>query len=219
MKTTETIQEIEGKMDELDPESLRFQVLESVKKFKGNWLELGSYVNLVRKSQSFKKWDFPTFQVYCTRELKLKELTVNKLLRSYRVLQKEEPNFLSSALEEETPAAEIPDFESVDILRKALSRKQISDEDYEKMRSAVFQSEVQPRELGCQYRSLLAAAQEADVDPEEAWERNRRDAVKRMLASLRKVRSTMETTRVVRSGIVSSLKKLIEQIEEEIAGE
>ncbi len=218
MNTSKTIQEIEGKMDGLDPASLRFQVLESVKKFKGNWLELGSYVNLVRKSQSFKKWGFPTFQVYCTRELKLKELTVNKLLRSYRFLQKEEPGFLSSALEEETPTAEIPDYESVDILRKALSRKQISGEDYEKMRSAVFQSEVQPRELGRQYRSLLAAAREADVDPEEAWERNRRDAVKRVLASLRKVRATMETTRIVQAGIINSLKKLIEQVEEEIAG-
>ena len=92
---TKTMREIEEKMDRLEPERLRFQVLSAVKKFKGNWLDLGRFISLVQQKQLFKEWDFSTFDGYCTRELKLRQATVTKLLRSYIFLKKEEPIYLS----------------------------------------------------------------------------------------------------------------------------
>ena len=88
--TSKTLAEIDNLMEDLEPESLRFHVLDAVKRFKGNWLELGRFVSAVEKQGVFRDWGFATFDSYCTRELKLKRPTVVKLLNSFRFLKKEE---------------------------------------------------------------------------------------------------------------------------------
>ncbi len=212
---TKTIGEIEEKMENLDPESLRFQVLNSVKKFKGNWLELGRFVSVVEKKQAFRDWGFPTFESYCTRELKLRQQTVMKLLRSFLFLKKEEPAFLSAALADDTSAG-LPDYESVNILRQARARKSITGDDYDRLRAAVFKEETPPREVGRQYRSLLQDARDAALDPEEAWTKKRRESLKRVLGSLRTVKNTVELSQLLPAAGIETLKKLIEQVEQEI---
>lgn len=207
------MEEIELKMEGLEEESLRRQVLEAARKFKGNWTDLGRCLNLVREEQSFKEWGYPTLESYCTRELKLRKLTVSKLLKSFYFLNKEEPGFTSGP---RTGYGAMPDYESVDILRKARAQKRISEDDYQKMRSSVFQKGIQPRELGKQYRSMLQAAREAESSPEEAWEKRRRETVKKALSSLRSVKDTLDRSSFLSHRIVQNLKKLIKQIEEEL---
>lgn len=211
-----TMREIENKMDRLEPESLRFQVLEAVKKFKGNWLELGRFVSVVEKSQSFREWGFVTFESYCTRELKLRQQTVVKLLRSFLFLKREEPASLSAFLEDRDGAGRLPDYESVNVLRMARAKKAISEEDYGNLRSAVFDSDVQPREVGRRYRSMLQTARAAEADPEEAWLHKRRESLKKVLASLRTVKNTLELSQLLPGAFLATLKKLIEQVEEEL---
>ncbi len=217
MPKTKTIQEIEDKLALLDPASLRSQVLEAVKKFKGNWLELGRYLAAVDRKQTFKDWGFATFQSYCTRELKIREQTVAKLLRSFMFLKREAPDFLSTALAEEGRGERLPDFEAVDILRKARGRRTIGEDDYARMKEAVFRAEVEPRELGRQYRSLIEAAQAASVDPGAAWEKRKGETVRRVLGSLKSIRSTLEDNQFLSRAIVQALGQLIKRIEEEVA--
>lgn len=216
--TTKTLSEIETLMDGLEPESLRFHVLDAVKRFKGNWLELGRFISVVEKKGAFRDWGFATFEGYCTRELKLKRPTVAKLLNSFRFLRKEEPDFLSSALSA-GEKAEIPDYESVNILRQARAKKSIAGEDYARLRSAVFEDEVPARELGRQYRGLLQSAREAVLDPEEAFLRKRNESLKRILGSLRTIKNTVELSHLLPAPGLETLKKLISQVEEELAGE
>ncbi|MDP8214517.1 MAG: hypothetical protein RAO92_06000 [Candidatus Euphemobacter frigidus] len=219
MMRTKTMREIEEKMDHLDPESLRFRVLEAVKKFKGNWLELGRFVSVVEKSQTFREWGFVTFESYCTRELKLRQQTVSKLLRSFLFLKREEPASLSTFLEDGDGAGRLPDYESVNVLRLARAKKDISEKDYRKLRSAVFDGDVQPREVGRQYRSMLQSARADGVDPEEAWLRKRRELLKKVLGSLRSVKNTLELSQLLPAAGIATLKKLIEQVEEELTRE
>jgi len=216
---TRSISEIEDKMEHLEPESLRFQVLDAVRKFKGNWLELGRFVSVVGKKQSFREWGFPTFESYCTRELKLRQQTVDKLLRSYLFLKKEEPASLSAFLEDGDRIEKLPDYESVNVLRMARAKKAISEEDYGKLRSAVFADEMRPKEIGRQYRSLLQGARKSDLDPEEAWAKKRQEALKRVLGSLRTVKNTVELSQLLPAAGVETLKKLIAQVEEELVRE
>ncbi len=216
---TKIMREIEDNMDHLEPESLRFQVLEAVKKFKGNWLELGRFVNVVEKSQSFREWGFVTFESYCTRELKLRQQTVIKLLRSFLFLKREEPASLSAFLEDRYAAGRLPDYESINVLRMARAKKAISEEDYGKLRSAVFDGDTQPREVGRQYRSMLQVARDAEADPEEAWLRQRRESLKKVLTSLRTVKNTVELSQLLPDAGLATLKKLIEQVEEELTRE
>lgn len=210
------MREIEERMDRLEPESLRFQVLSAVKKFKGNWLDLGQFISLVRKKQAFKEWEYSTFESYCTRELKLRKATVGKLLKSYLFLKKEEPVYLSRKMEESDESGEIPDYNSINVLRMARSKKAISDDDYSRLRAAVFEDEVEPREVGRQYRSLLQTARDAGMDPEEAWAHQRNESLRKVLGSLRKMKNTVELTHLLRAGGVALLKKLIAQVEEEL---
>jgi hypothetical protein len=217
MPKTKTIQEIEDKLSVLDPESLRSQVLEAVKKFKGNWLELGRYLAAVNRKQSYKGWGFSTFPSYCTRELKIREQTVAKLLRSFLFLKKEAPDFLSSALEEEGRVERLPDFEAVDILRKARGRKTIGEDDYARMKEAVFKADVEPRELGRQFRSMIEAARSASVDPDEAWEKRKSETVRRVLGSLKSIRSTLEDNKFLSHAIVETLNQVIKRIEDEVS--
>jgi len=212
------MREIEEKMDSLDPESLRFQVLSAVQKFKGNWLDLGRFIALVQKKQLFKEWDYSTFDGYCTRELKLRQATVGKLLKSYLFLKKEEPVYLSRKLDEEE-SGKIPDYESVNVLRMARAKKAISEDEYGRLRSAVFNDETEPREVGRQYRSLLQSARSADMDPEEAWRRKRRESLKKVLSSLRTMKNTVELSHLLRDDGIEMLKKLIAQVEEELVAE
>jgi hypothetical protein len=215
--TSKTLDEIDNLMEDLEPESLRFHVLDAVKRFKGNWLELGRFVSAVEKQGIFRDWGFVTFDSYCTRELKLKRPTVVKLLNSFRFLKKEEPEFLSTALSagEKPP---LPDYESVNILRQARAKKAITGEDYARLRSAVFEDEVPAKEVGQQYRGLLQTAREAALDPEEAYLRKRKEALKRVLGSLRTIRNTVELSHLLPAPGLESLKNLISQVEDELTG-
>ena len=215
--TTKTLAEIESRMEDLEPESLRFQVLDAVKRFKGNWIELGRFVSVVESRGVFRDWGFASFDSYCTRELKLKKPTVVKLLKSFRFLKKEEPEFLSTALTGGEKAG-LPDYESVNFLRQARSKKAISGEDYARLRSAVFEDEVPAREVGRQYRGLLQTAREAALDPEEAYLRKRREALKRILGSLRNIKTNVEVSRLLPADGLETLKKLIARVEEELTG-
>jgi len=216
---TKTMREIEEKMERLEPESLRYQVLSAVQKFKGNWLDLGRFIALVQKKQLFKEWDYTTFDSYCTRELKLRQATVGKLLKSYMFLKKEEPVYLSRKLDGEDESGQIPDYESVNVLRMARAKKAISEDEYDRLRSAVFNDETEPREIGRQYRSLLQSARAAEMDPEEAWRRKRRESLKKILSSLRTMKNTVELSHLLRADGIDMLKKLIEQVEEELIEE
>jgi len=205
-------------MEGMDPGSLRSQVLDAVRRFKGNWLELGKFVSEVEKQGIFREWGFPTFESYCTRELKLKRPTVVKLLNSFRFLKKEEPAFLSSALAGGGRPA-LPDYESVNILRRARAKKTISGEEYGKLRSSVFEDQVPAREVSRQYRDFLQSAREAALDPEEAYLRKRKESLKRILGSLRNIRTNVELSQLLPAAGLEILKKLIAQVEEELTEE
>lgn len=213
---TKTIHEIEEKMNSLDPESIRFQVLSAVKKFKGNWLDLGRFIALVKKKQLFKEWNYATFDGYCTKELKLRSSTVEKLLKSYMFLKKEEPEYLSRKMDPESKDREIPNYESVNVLRMARQKKAISENEYGKLHSAVFKEELEPQEVGRQYRNLLQSVRAAEMDPEEAWARKRRQSLKKVLGSLRALKNNIELTHLLPAEGISILQKLIEQVENEL---
>jgi len=197
-------------------DDLRRQVLETVKRFKGNWMELGRYLNLVNSAQTFRAWDYSSFSGYCTRELRLRKQTVDKLLRSYAFLAREEPGYLKDALSGDSVVADV---ECVNVLRKARSRKDINEKDYGRIRQAVLEGGAEPREVGRQYRSLLAAAREEPADSREAWERCRVEKGKRVLTSLRRLRESLASERYFSRKVVDDLSLLIRRVEEELAAE
>ncbi|MBF0216569.1 MAG: hypothetical protein HQL30_06195 [Candidatus Omnitrophica bacterium] len=65
---TKVIRDIESKMDELDPESLRYKVLDGAREFKSSWIKLGQALYTVWKDKHFRGWGYAEFEVYTKKK-------------------------------------------------------------------------------------------------------------------------------------------------------
>lgn len=102
-----------------DPE--RSTMLRLTRRFKASWLELGEALSDVKRSKSWERWGYESFDVYAKTELKLRADTVEKLTGSYMFLHKRAPEVLRR-----DPLEALPSYQAIDYLRRAEER---ADED------------------------------------------------------------------------------------------
>ena len=127
-------QHIEQLMQSLDPGSDRYQVLDSARQFKASWVSLGEQLVTVNRNNLFSVWGYTSFEEYCSREIRIRKQTANKLTLAFGYLQRKEP-----ALLDRSELRPTPDFRSVDLLRRAEEEEQFSDEEYSGLRQAVIE--------------------------------------------------------------------------------
>ncbi len=135
---TKAIINLEKRMEGLSPESLRYQILEDVKAFKVSWIRLGQALYSVWNDKIYKEWGYEEFDSYTAREIGIRKPTALKLMRSYSFLKNKEPRYLAESCSENIEPAKIPDYEAVDVLRKAGDNKEIEPENYAKIRQYVL---------------------------------------------------------------------------------
>lgn len=128
---------IEGLMQQLDPASDRYQVLDTARKFKSSWVLLGEQLLKVSSHRLFQEWGFNSFEDYCSREIRIKQPTAQKLTLAYRYLEKEEPQLLARQSEFKP----LPDYRSVDLLRQAREEPAISEENFQRLRQTVIEED------------------------------------------------------------------------------
>ncbi|HEY7745111.1 MAG TPA: hypothetical protein VIA07_02155 [Desulfuromonadales bacterium] len=128
---------IERIMQELDPASPRYQVLATARRFKSSWVELGEKLLQIQKQGQFREWGYDSFEDYCSREIRIKKPTAQKLTLAYRYLEKDEPELLVR----QTELKPLPDYRSVELLRQAREEKAFSEEEYAGLRRAVIDEE------------------------------------------------------------------------------
>jgi predicted CopG family antitoxin len=87
--------QIEQIMQEVEPGSDRYRALESAKRFKSSWAELGERLAEVRRKKLFENWGYAVFEDYCSREIRIRKATADKLLMAYHFLEKSEPQLLA----------------------------------------------------------------------------------------------------------------------------
>lgn len=150
---------IERLMQELDPESDRYRVLESARRFKSSWVELGEKLLLVQKEQTFRTWGYDSFEEYCSREIRIKKPTAEKLTLAYRYLEQEEPELLARR----TELKPLPDFRNVDLLRQAREEKNFSQEEYAGLRQAVVEEDRSHPTVLKRFREV--ASRDGEVEP------------------------------------------------------
>ncbi len=186
---TKSIQDIELRMETLDPGSLRYQVLESAKNFKSSWIELGRYLYSVYKDKLYKDWGYLTFEAYCAKEIGIRQATAVKLLKSYSFLEREEPAFLKEESLEERKPTKIPSFESVNALRLAKSSDRISEHDYKEIREDILENAREDGEVKKKIRYIL----KSNPKPLSAEEKEeKKDAVlRRMIISLKNMKGEL----------------------------
>lgn len=152
---------IEKLMRELDPESERYRVLDTAKRFKSSWVELGDRLLRVNTRGLFREWGYESFDDYCVQEIRIKKPTAEKLTMAYRYLEKREPEML----ERRDELKPLPDYRSVDLLRQAREEKGFTDEEYAGLRKCVFDEERSHPTVLKRFKQVAAAREDGPTDP------------------------------------------------------
>lgn len=147
---TKGAKHIEQLLQELPPDSERYRILISAKRFKSSWTELGESLTRVANTGQFHEWGYTSFEDYCAREIRIRRQTADKLLLAFRFLEREEPGLLERR--EERP---LPDFRSVDLLRQAREEQSFKPEDYHDLRRAVVDEARSHPTISRQFHGML----------------------------------------------------------------
>jgi len=149
---------IETIMEHLEPGSDRYEVLDKAKRFKSSWVELGEKLLDVSKKGRFREWGYGSFEEYCVQEIRIKRGTAEKLTTAYRFMEKEEPQLLDRR-EELKP---LPDYRSIDLLRKAKEEKGFSDEEYGDLRKSIVEEERSHPTVLKKFKEVAALREEVN---------------------------------------------------------
>jgi hypothetical protein len=149
-KETRGSQHIEKLMQQLSPDSERYQVLATARQFKSSWVELGEWLARVSSGKRFAEWGFATFDDYCTGEIRIRRQTAEKLLLAYRFLERREQGLLERR--EQRP---LPDYRSIDLLRQADEGEHFSMAEYGELRQAVVAEERSHPVIARQFRDIV----------------------------------------------------------------
>ena len=195
---------IEKIMQELEPDSERYQVLDTAKRFKSSWVELGDKLLKVNSSARFREWGYTSFEEYCTQEIRIKKGTAEKLTLAYRYMERHEPELLSRR-EELKP---LPDYRSMDLLRRAREEKSFSDEEYSELRRHVVEEERSHPTVLKKFKEVSAARGEELSDPA--------NLLKAGLAAARRLDTALQAVTVVPTQYREQVRSLINHLEQEL---
>lgn len=149
---------IDSVMRHVEPGSDRYDVLEKAKRFKSSWVELGERLLEVSSKGRFREWGYQSFEEYCVQEIRIKRGTAEKLTLAYRFMEKEEPQILTTR-EELKP---LPDYRSIDLLRKAKEEKGFTEEEYGDLRKSVLEEERSHPTVLKKYKEVAALREEVN---------------------------------------------------------
>jgi hypothetical protein len=198
-KKTQAEQKMEVLLENMEPDSLRFQMLHAARKFKSNWLDLGAMLSEILRAEDFKDWGFEHFDGYCKQELMIKPDTVMKLIASFRYLEKYKPEMTR------TPEkfSVVPDFKAVDKLIQAEENPAlgIQDSDLKTLRHALLEEGLNPAGFKKRLQAMSSGGSiAAPRDNEElTLEKAKRalENVKKMIAVFQPDRSVLSALQTI----------------------
>lgn len=193
---------IETIMEQLEPGSDRYVVLDKAKRFKSSWVELGEKLLQVSSKGNFREWGYQSFEEYCVQEIRIKRGTAEKLTMAYRFMEKEEPQLLDKR-EELKP---LPDYRSIDLLRKAKEEKGFSEEEYGDLRKSVVEEDRSHPTVLKKYKEVAALREEV----------NPLAPIKASISAARRLDSTLRGLENPPSVYLAQVGEIIAHLEEEL---
>ena len=209
MPETKAIRRLQERMATLQPGSFRHEVLEAAKRFKNSWIDLGRMLWTVQRDKKFREWGYLTFDAYCVKEVGIRSATAQKLLHSYRFLENEEPAVLER-LTSQTPPAQLPSPESVQLLRRLRNRPELPVDDYQRVRSYVLEEGREVPEVRKEIKAILKAGQ---PDSEAVEVARAKSAARRMMGTLKSLRNQLSGSDLVPKKLLDEIGDLIKKLE------
>ena len=192
-------------------EKLREHIAQHAKDFKLSWLQLGQGLYSIWRDKLYHSWGFEKFEDYVIRELGLKKPLALKLVKTYFFVEQDEPVYLNKEFADSRETAIVPSYESLDVLRRARSSKEVTREDYTKLRKDVFEK---GKEASLVRRDLTAIIKERKkIDPDEARDARHDQSVRRLVAALRSFKKDMETLKLAEPEIIEDAEELLRRLE------
>ena len=203
------IAKIDKQLEELNPESLRYQVLVALRKFRSSWVELGKHLTDIAYGGDYKEWGYDDFEVYCASELGLKKPTVKKLMVSYNYMKSYEPDRLREKAVAEK-GYDVPDYQTVELLKKARERDDIAEDEKEELHRMAFESNTDEGVLRKEIRERMHPADTADIDRANF---NRRRELDGLLRIARNLRQRLAEAKSVPEGVKSRIEEALLELE------
>lgn len=139
---SKTAQRLDTRIEELPQGSLRREVLESARRFKASWVELGRLLTRVKREGLWSEWGHASFDAYVTKELFIRKQTAEKLTMSYGFLERHEPELVRDAPERSGGAdpRRAPPFEVIEVLSRAEAAGRLDGSDWSELREEVLEA-------------------------------------------------------------------------------
>lgn len=211
---TKSLERIEERIGGLEAGTIRRRILESAKSFKTSWIELGQSLYAAWKDKHYRDWGYLTFDAYTSKEVGIRKATALKLLKSYYFLEKEEPSYLARDYSQPEDAARIPTLESVNVLRSAKNRAELDSGDYARIKREVLDMGKDASAVKKDLTSLMRQRQE--LEPEEARRQRRAAVLKRLVTSMKTLKSEIESQKMLPAGFLKEISNLINRLELEM---
>ncbi len=194
-------------------EEMRQRAVETAKKHKASWIELGQYLFSIYKNKLYKDWGYQAFETYCRKELNIKEATASKIIKSYAFLEKEETRVVQPQFAEEAAVQKIPDYESVNALRLAKNNKNIPVNDFVELRNRVMNEGREAKEVREQVKKI-AEENAPKKDKAEEKERKKSSVIKRLVGFLNSTKNKLEEEDLVPGYLLKAIEALAGKLED-----
>ena len=198
----------------LEQDQLREKVVETARRHKASWIELGQYLQTIQKNKIYKYWGYLEFENYCMKELGIKPLTALKMTRSYLYLEREEPKVIESHNSRDENPRTVPNYESVNILRLARKNPLLKPNDVAALREHVFEEAREPKEVRAHVRRLLSDREVKDSG--EVRKSRRNAAIKRLISILTHTRKELENERLLPAHILNQIDELGQKLQDQL---
>ncbi len=205
--------EEENKLETIN-DTLREEIHVYAKDFKTSWLNLGRHLYAVWQDKLFHAWGHDKFEDFTEKEVGIKKSLCLKLLKAYLFVEQDEPAYLSKEFGQDRETINIPGYDAVDALRLAKSKKDITAEDYAKLRSDVFTRGVDAGEVRKELTAMMK--ERKHVDPEEERENRHEAAVKKFISAIESFKKDMEALKLIPADLINEAKNLKGKLEGQI---
>ncbi|PLX90036.1 MAG: hypothetical protein C0620_14420 [Desulfuromonas sp.] len=145
---TQAEHHIEHLLQQLEPGSERYSVLSSAKNFKSSWVDLGQQLKQVRSNRLYSTWGYDSFEDYCSREIRIRRQTADKLTMAYHYLEKNQPSLMEDKLQP------LPDYRSIDLLCQADAEGNFTSEQQQELQQAVFEGKLSHPTIAKRFKEM-----------------------------------------------------------------
>jgi hypothetical protein len=204
-RQTRAVARLEKQLQIIDPESTRAHLIKCTINFRRSWIDLGFWLSNVAQGGDYAEWGFVGFDEYCAGELGIKKQTVNKLVSSYRWLQKHEPARLAAVHRGEDVF--LPDHATVYELEQTANAvdETVGKEEFKQLRERVMAGDG---EEGALRKELQAARRQPPLPDAE-----RHAAIAKLRHAMRTVRKLAAEAEAVPEGLRERLDRLLAEME------